>query len=118
MRIRVHITEHHISHAEMNSTGKDPVALALKSALTFRGYRVAQPSFHLSQIEILQTTGTAFVEYASRNRPVPGIHHFYRFDLPDEVSEFLRKFDAGEEVQPIAFTLDLKEEEEEEADAQ
>jgi hypothetical protein len=83
--MRVRVLRRHIQKAQRSRSGRNPVEVSLREC-GLRGVEV-DPYFG----DVLFTRG---------NRR-------YSVDIPSEVSDYVDRYDSGEEVFPITFNIDL-----------
>ena len=88
--IHVRVEEYHIKCGFANSGTLCPVALALT------------PRLPAGQSAIV---GRGFFSVWQGSISEQGALLLGTYDLPDEVTRFVRKFDSGEKVEPIEFDV-------------
>ena len=85
----IHVTQEHIDKGALSNSCKCPVALALQEVLQ-------------KQVFVCQTVAATYRIEAS---DLSSIGQYDDYGLPQSVADFVRRFDAGQDVEPFTFEL-------------
>lgn len=88
MKVKIKVTQDDIRNGLKETASLCPIALAAKRSL--------------AKIGSMDGVGITIIGFTANNG------RQYNLDLPNEVTEFIRRFDGDEPVEPFEFQLEIE----------